>query len=146
MTNTLNETRESVGVPRIPDINVETPIYKVNFTIVLSVLLICLTILSLIVKVFGIKKEKPENIPGNAPRCKEKAKDLIRLEDQAKNEQYKREELTAIVTNLEKEVAVLKVQNENMTTNMTEVKEANKMVANRLDDLLQQLFDWTNSN
>ena len=141
-----SETRELVGVPRIPNIEFDTPIYKVNLTIVISVLIISLMIASLIVKIFGVKKANEEDKPGKNPNCQEHQRNAQRLENDIKTESKRREELTKITNDLGTEVAILKTQNDNMNASMKDIKEGNHEIANRLDDLLQQLLDWTNSN
>jgi len=124
-----------------PNIFIDTPVYQINLTLLLSVITICLTALATLVRIFG-KKPNPEELPGNNLHCRQHKIDLDKVEVTTKENSKKYDELKQIANDLSKEVGILKNQNENVVKSMDEMKETNKEIASRLDDLLKQLIEW----
>lgn len=136
-----------------PNVILETPIYHVNLTVLLSVITISLTALATLVAIYR-KKPKPEELPGQSPLCVQKKADLDRIENIGKENSQKAEKaqeenvkkfdlLRDLINETSKEVGILKTQSENTTKNVDEMKNDIKEVASKLDDLLKQLLDWT---
>ena len=124
-----------------PNVILETPVYQVNLTLLLSVIAVSLTAMGTLIRVFG-RKIKPEELPGGSPHCTQQKENIERIEKATKENSNKHEALKEIANNLEKEVGILKNQSDNVIKNMDEIKQSNKEIATRLDDLLKQLLDW----
>jgi len=138
----------------IPNINIDSSFYKLNITIVASILVFCLTTMATILKIFG-RKTNPEELPGRSPHCKQQKESLQKIENKTKeneklveiktNETIKKiESLQEITNEIGLAVAVLKNQCNNTEKDIDEIKQSNKEIANRLDDLLKQLLEWMN--
>jgi len=126
----------------IPPVQVDTTWFKINLTVVISVLTACLGIVKSIVALWG-KSSKPEDLPGELNQhCQ---KELVRIKSIEKDTlevSKKHDDLKEIVGEIRQDVAVLKNQSENTTKTLDEMKQSNREIANRLDDLLKQLMEW----
>ncbi len=123
-----------------------------DYTVVISVLAVCLTAMGTLVAIFR-KKIREDEKPGNSLFCIQQKEDLNKLEtftkenykqiEKNKEEDIKKfEELKQLVNDTNKEVVILKTQAENTSTSLIEMKRDVKDVASKLDSLLKQLFDW----
>jgi len=122
---------------------------QVNITYVLYFLIAALSIMGTLIKIFGKTPEKKEEsktneLPGNTVFCKGHKENMDRIEKSVATNYEKQEKLKDIVSDLEKDVGIIKNQNENMTKNMDEMKRENKDLVMKLDDLLKKLMDWMN--
>ena len=124
-----------------PEILLETPLYRVNITLLLAVITVSLAGMGTLIKIFA-KKTKKEDIPGSSTHCLQQKENLNRIEETTKENINRYESLRKIVNELEKEIGILKNQSDNIVKNMDEVKQSNKEIASRLDELLRQLLDW----
>ena len=124
-----------------PQITLDIPSYHINLTLLLSVITVSLAAMGTLIKVFS-KKTKKEELPGSNPHCLQQKEDLDRIENITKENANKHESLREIANNLEKEVGILKNQSDNVVKNIDEIKQSNKEIASRLDDLLKQLLEW----
>ena len=59
----------------LPPVQFETPLYQVNITAVLSVLIACLTAATAAIRIWG-KKQNTEEMAGNSPHCKQQKENL----------------------------------------------------------------------
>jgi septal ring factor EnvC (AmiA/AmiB activator) len=139
----------------MPNITFETPVYQINLTVLLSVLSFCLAAMATLIKIFS-KPRKPEEMPGTSPHCvhmkeqiqriEEKQKeDVERLDAENKSSVEREQKLKDIVAELEKEVLGLQKDAEAQNKSLEEIRQSNKEIAGRLDDLLKQLMDFANS-
>jgi septal ring factor EnvC (AmiA/AmiB activator) len=137
-----------------PSVILETPVYHVNLTVLLTIVTICLTAFGTFVTIFR-KKKNPEAQAGTSPYCLQKQADLERIEKDAKENSEKLERvkeennqkidtLRQSVNDNSKEVGILKTQSDNITKGLDEMRQDVKEVASKLDDLLKQLLDWMN--
>jgi len=135
-----------------PSLILETPVYHVNMTLLLSIVTISLTAFGTLVAIFR-KKTKEDELPGKTPSCLQAKIDMERVEtngketsdklEKNKEENLKKfEELKQLVNDTSKEVVILKTQSDNATKGLDEMKRDVKEVASKLDDLLKQLLDW----
>ena len=135
-----------------PNIILETPVYNINLTLLLSVITVSLATMGTIVAIFK-KKPREDEKPGGSPFCKQAQADLERienavkasaakLENTTKENIEKQEKLRELCNDLGKEVVVLKNESKNNTKNVDEMKQSIQVVATKLDDLLKQLMDW----
>jgi septal ring factor EnvC (AmiA/AmiB activator) len=114
---------------------------SINFTVLLSVFAFCLAAMGTIVKVFG-KRSKPEDLPGKNVVCQQHIKDLNRVETMSKENDTKNQELMKVINQIEKETALLKKETESNTRSNEDLKQSNREIAKRLDELLIQLTDF----
>jgi len=128
----------------LPDLQINTPVYQFNLTILLSVIVFCLTAMGTIIKTFG-KKPKPEELPGTSPYCQQHKKDVEKLQKFTEDQSNKNQELRSLAGKLEVEVAVLKRDCETKNKSLEEMKENNRTLAIRLDEMIRQLIDYANS-
>jgi septal ring factor EnvC (AmiA/AmiB activator) len=124
------------------------------FTIISSVIIICLTAMATLVKIYK-KSPKQEELPGFSSYClhnKERMDDIIKkqLENQEKTDSEFKERrenaisIKEIILELKKEIAILEKESEVQNKTLEEIKASNKNLAQRLDELLQQLIDFAN--
>jgi len=128
----------------LPGLQINTPIYQFDLTIILSVIVFCLSAMGTIVKVFS-KAAKPEELPGTSPYCQQHKKDVEKLQKFTEDQTDKNQELRGLAAKLEVEVAVLKRDCETKNKSLEEMKENNRSLAIRLDDMIRQLIDYANS-
>lgn len=124
-------------------ITVQTALGGLNLTVLFSVITICISSLVAAIQIFK-KKRDPIEIPGESLHCIQQKKEMERIEKDVTANNGKTEELKTITNNMEKEIALLKQGSDNMNKSMEEMKQNNREVALRLDDLLRQLMDWMN--
>lgn len=139
----------------MPNISFETPVYQINLTVLLSVLSFCLAAMATLIKIFS-KPRRPDEMPGTSPHCvhmkeqierieTKQKEDVSRLDAENKNSIEREQKLKDIVADLEKEVLVLQKEAEAQNKSLEEIRQSNKALAERLDDLLKQLMDFANS-
>jgi peptidoglycan hydrolase CwlO-like protein len=109
-----------------------------NWNLLISVFAICLTALGTLIKIFGENRSDYEH---TAKQMDKISNDLDTLHNKENDAQ---KEINKVVANMQTEIATLKVQVDNNTKNLDELKTDTKKVVARLDDLLQQLIDWMN--
>lgn len=124
-------------------VEIMTPVYQINLTMLLSVVTVCLTALAVLIKVFGRKKEEE---PGQHPSClshKETAKrvekDHTDLKDKTEKET---KDLRDKVDKMRTEVSVMSVKMENTGKTVDELKTDSKKLADKMDSLLSQMLDF----
>jgi len=130
---------------------------NLNLTVIISVTVFCVSTMATIINLFGAKraermKEKEEakrqkdtsNTPGKSLVCQQHEKNVVRIEDLTKDNTKKIEDAQKIVNEMRTQVATLENDKENMHKTIDEMKDNNKEIARRLDDLLKQLMDWMN--
>jgi len=125
----------------LPQIILNTPVYNINVTLLLSVIAICLTAMGTLVKIFS-RKPKDEQTPGKASICIQSKDKIESLEKAIMENKFKNEKIRDVTQEIDKELATLKNQSTNTTKTLDEIKQTNKDIANRLEDLLKQLMDW----
>jgi len=119
----------------LPEILIDNDFFKINLTVVLSILAFCLTAMGTLVKIYGVKKEIPtDEKPGKTTTCTE-------------NKQNGKDNSAAILE-LKKEIQSLKTQMattiikiENSGKTLDELKSDYRSLADKLDNLLKQLLD-----
>jgi predicted RNase H-like nuclease (RuvC/YqgF family) len=119
-----------------------TPTFEVNVTVILSVVAISLSALATLTKIYGKRDQKPDELPGKTPYCEQHKADLMETKNTTKEINIKQENLKQIANDLKNEIGILKNQSENMIKTVDEMKQGNKELALKLDDLLKQLLDW----
>lgn len=114
---------------------------NVNLTVLLSIVSISLAAMGTLIAIYG--KKKPA-LPGESEACKQHKETIIRIESSSKEETMKIENLRNIVSELQRETAVLKNSSGNMEKNLDGIRVSVRDVAQRMEDLLQQLIEWMN--
>ena len=128
------------------------PVNSINYTILLSVLGVSVTAMGTLVAIFR-KKIREDEKPGKSPFCIMQKENFLkfetftqennkRIEKNTENDTVRFEELKQLINDTNKEVIVLKIQAENTSKNLDEMKTNVRDVATKLDNLLKQLFDW----
>jgi len=128
----------------IPEIILDTNMYKFNLTVWISILTVCLTTMATLIKIFG-RKFKPEELPGNNFHCKQRAKDTARLQKSTEDIKNEIKDVKNKLNNLDTKVAVLTEKSESSRKSLEEMKILSRDLTLRLDDLLKQLIDYANS-
>ena len=116
---------------------------SINWNLLIALSIMCVTAMGVLIKVFG-KKLKPEEKAGNGFICQQNIKDITRLESEIKSNSKNHDELKEKVNQLKTQTATLKVQSENNTKSLDEMKQDTREIVQRLDDLLKQLVEWLN--
>lgn len=142
-----------------PQVIIENAAYTINLTLLMSVVTLGLMAMGTLIKIFGPSESKPAPTPvvepknevktsfepGEHPNCKQHAKDLERIEKSNLDGLKKEEEITKITNQIEKEIILLKKESETTAKTLDEMRNINKGIVQRLDDLLKQLSDYVNS-
>ena len=124
-------------------ITMQTMLGNINLTVVIAIATVCVSVVAIILNTFKKKKE-PIELPGESIYCKQQKIDMERIEKSVEDSSARSEELRKITTGIEKEVALLKQGCDNINKSMEEMKQNNREVALRLDNLLRQLMEWMN--
>ena len=107
----------------------------INWTIILSVITVCLTAMATIVKIFGSKQGVNDEDLRQSNYLKE-------METKAKDNNTKSESLKECISSLRTEIAKIKVEQTHNTRSLSELRIDNRELVQRLDDLLRQLVEW----
>jgi len=132
-----------MALPIIP--NIETTFVQINLTYVLSVIVFCLTTMATLIKIFARSQSSEEDLPGKNETCKRHEIDIAKSEKNHDDNSRKIEEANRIIGEMRVQVASLEKDNENINRNISDMKDTNKEIAVRLDDLLKQLIEWMNA-
>ena len=131
-----------MALPIIP--NIETTFIQINLTYVLSVVVLCLTTMGTLIKIFA-KPQAQEDLPGKHPTCQQHEIGIAQSEKDHEENNRKIEEDNRNIGEMKVQVASLEKDNENINKNRSDMNDTNKEIAVRLDDLLKQLIEWMNA-
>ena len=113
-----------------------------NWTFIIATFTICLTAMATLIKIFSntVKKEdKPGDENPYCQQCKQKLEECV---DKIKSSGEKGEKIKEVVTEIDKVVAAMLKDNENLNKGVEEIKKDYRELAHRLDGLLKQLMSW----
>jgi len=114
---------------------------NVDLTQVIMVLGFCITVMITLIQIFK-KRVRPEDLPGSSPHCKQEMENIRRGEESLKESNKKYEELKALVIEIEKELAIVKVNATNNVKNSEDAFTKIHELTDKLDDLLKRVMDW----
>jgi len=103
---------------------------KISWTLLIAIFAVCLTAMGTLIKIFG-KKVTEE--------------DIGRIERESKEIKEKHESLKDAIGNMQTEVATLKERSRNNEKTLDGMKQDNREIVQRLDDLLKQLIEFLNN-
>jgi len=102
---------------------------KISWTLLIALFAVCLTAMATLIKIFG------KNVT---------EEDIDRIEKENKEIRAKHESLKDAVGGVQTEVAILKERSKNGEKTLDGMKQDNREVVQRLDDLLKQLIEFLN--
>ncbi len=106
-----------------------------NLTVIISVTAFCLTAMGALIKIFGPNHKISDENLRISPY-------LIGLEADVKDKDNKLNGLKEIVSVQHVEVEKLKVESKNSSKSLEELKQDNRDLVQRLDDLLKQFMEY----
>ena len=107
----------------------------VNWTVIASVITVSLAVMVALIKIFGYKsKINDENL--------RKSPYLITLEEDIKEKSKKLSDIKDLINAQNTEVEILKSKTENSTKTLEDLKQDNRDLVQRLDDLLKQFMEY----
>ena len=110
---------------------------SINWTVILSVITICLTAMATFIGIFKNRFISDESL---------RAAPLIQgIIEEVKSESKSHETLRQTINDLKVEIEKLKVESYNNTKSVEELRKDNRELVQRLDNLLKQLVDFVNS-
>lgn len=125
---------------------------SVNITLLLSVITVCITLMATLIRIFGplskvsdeiLRKSQYlmslENVSDDKLRD---SKYLNGLEDRIKDKEQTLGKLRDVVQNQHTELEKLKIETNNTNRTVVEIKEDNKKLVDRLDNLLTQIMEY----
>jgi len=119
----------------LPDVALNTDLFQINLTVVLSIIAFCLASMGTIIRIYGGKKEvKSEDLPGNTPACTQHKETLDNNSKAINN-------VTEDIQELKTQMATIRVEIDNSNKTVDEIKSDYKGLTNKLDNLLKQLLD-----
>ena len=111
-----------------------TPI-TINWTLVITVITICLAAMGTIIKIFGTKTKINDESLRNSSY-------LQSIESAGNKRSEKLDQLKELINIQYTEVEKLKILSQNSTKGLEELKKDNRDLVQRLDDLLRQLMEY----
>lgn len=126
-------TLASIATTNTPPVVTES---HINFTVVLSVVTICIAAFGMVINIWGNKKEKltDENIR-ELPLVKE-------LMEREKVFEKKYEEMKDSFSFIKTDFEKLKVESANNAKSLDELRKDSREMVQRMDDLLKQIFEF----
>jgi len=103
---------------------------KISWTLLIAIFAVCLTAMTTLIKIFG-KKVTEE--------------DIDRIEKESIELREKHESLKNAIGDIQTEVATLKERSKNSEKTLDGIKQDNREIVQRLDDLLKQLIEFLNN-
>lgn len=125
----------------LANIQLTTPVYQLNITVLMSVVVFCLTAMGTIVKIFG-RTTKPEELPGKNSECLQSKKDIDKLQTQSEELRKKDQELKEIITKLNMEVEILKRNSSDSNNSIEKIKENNRILTGKLEEMIRELLEY----
>lgn len=110
-------------------------IENVNWTVIISIVTICLAAMGTLTKIYGSDKKISDEKLRNSPYLQKVEKDLLDKEIKLSN-------LKDIVNTQNVEVEKLKIESKNSNKSLSEIKQDNRDLVQRLDDLLKQFMEY----
>jgi septal ring factor EnvC (AmiA/AmiB activator) len=118
----------------------------VNLTVIFSVISICLAAMGALIKIFGPNHKINDENLRNSPYLIGLEKDIkekeSKLKEEIKDKENKLNGLKEIVNVQHVEVEKLKVESKNSSKSLEELKQDNRDLVQRLDDLLKQFMEY----
>ena len=111
---------------------------SINWTIVISVIAVCISALAAAVKIFG-KKRKPDELPGLSVYCNQKEEKIKKLEDTAEEQWEINTQLQNTLNEEQRRNVRLQADLEHATENIQELKDSFRTLANKFDDLIRDI-------
>lgn len=109
--------------------------FAINWTTVLAILTISLTTMGTLIKLFGPKnKINDENL--------RESHYLIQLESDMKEKESRLSHLKELVNEQHTDLEKLKIEMEHGSKSLSELKQDNRDLVQRLDDLLKQFMEY----
>lgn len=118
----------------MPEIFLNTEFIQFNLTIFLSILAFCLTAMGTIVRIWGRKDPKNEDLPGNTPACTRHKEDVKVNKEAVSN-------LKDEIQELKTKMATMRVEIDTSNKTTDELKSDYKALSLKLDELLRQLLE-----
>jgi septal ring factor EnvC (AmiA/AmiB activator) len=107
----------------------------INWTILIALFAVCLTAMATLIKLYGHKSKISDENLRNSPYLQEIGSDLKAKED-------KFNQLKELVNIYNIEVEKLKIESKNNSRSLEELKQDNRDLVQRLDDLLKQFMEY----
>ena len=107
----------------------------INWTAVIAIVTVCLTAMATLIRLYGPKSKVSDEILRGSPYLK-------KLEDDAVDGIKKLNALKEYVQTEHTEVEKLKIETKNSTKSLEELKQDNRDLVQRLDDLLKQFMEY----
>jgi len=104
---------------------------------------VCISALVAAIKIFG-NKPKDENLPGKSIECIHTRKEIDKLQEQAKDNTENHNRLRELISDLKNQITRLEVDSKNTSKSVEDLKEDNREIVQRLDNLLKELMEWLN--
>jgi len=117
-----------------------------NLTVIISVTAFCLTAMGALIKIFGPNHKINDENLRISPYLIEIEKDIkekeSKLKEEIKEKESKLNGIKEILNAQHVEVEKLKVESKNSSKSLEELKQDNRDLVQRLDDLLKQFIEY----
>ena len=115
---------------------------EINWTFLIATLTVCLTAMATLIKIFSSPNSK-EDLPGpENPFCQQQIQAIEKMKTEMESTSEKNEKAREVVTEIDKIVATMLKDNENINKGIDEIKRDYRELAHKLDGLLKQLISW----
>ena len=118
-------------------------IASLNINFIIAIVTVCLTAMATLIAIYR-RRIKPDELPGKSVHCAQQNKEIERIEKANEDVRLKNENLKESVNKIQTEIAAIQEQNKYACKSLDEMKQDNKAIVQRLDDLLKQLMDFLN--
>ena len=114
----------------------------INYTVLLTVASVLIAAFATFTKIYG-REVKPTELPSESNvYCKQRGKDLDRVEATANSTQKQTTEIKEVIGEMKITIAKLESKMNSTSDTIGEMKMNNKELAQRLENLIGQLVDY----
>ena len=122
----------------VTNINDAAQSVVVNWTVIITVITVCLTAMGTLIKIFS----RGDYDSSKDLLIQQKSQEIATLTNESKENKEKLEKVKETTNQIQSEIKLLQQENAVQNKNIEEIKSNNRAIVNKLDDLLRQLMEW----
>ena len=120
--------------------------HSLDLTTWFSIITVSFAVMMTLIKIFGTKKIKKEEMPGFAPSCIKHQEALDEIDKYITENKIKQENLKDLIIELNLRNSLLKKDVENDEKGIDELRSNYRDLTVKIDDLLNRLMDFIQEN
>jgi len=120
----------------------------INWTLLISVVSVSLATMGTLIRIFGSSVIKDENLRSSTflkELAEDHSKSDSKIEKNKEEENTRYMELKELINRTNVDLEKLKVESSHSAKSLEDLRQDNRELVQRLDDLLKHLLDWVNN-